>query len=733
MKMKSPIRILQISGWSFVLAAIFVLFTASASYAGELICPPEASTVYFQTNGPNGYLRWGDWWSSQDPNAGNQPHMFEIYVPCQVAADFVIELQLYDPESYQTGSEVDEITGSAWDSATFRLVAPDGSTEVVEQIFPPIDNTSEQWNAFASFTVSEYGCGIYRLYVTTSDNDQNSYRFKVVESDPDGVADSGDEINLAPVKTTYQHSGTGCNTFSFYVSEKPELRLANFDMDGTTSVSYTDAGGNPSTGTISGNAVWNNGGGVPYPPPGGDAFSNPAAGWWSAELCVDDGNQYVFYPEGAVFIDYSPHFPILTMSKDNGLAQFNENDQVTYSFILTNNGNGPALSITMVDTLPGWTYYMSATGNATYAWVDPDEIVTWNLGVLLPGEADTVSMTMLVKEGAPSPMENCAHVSYSDVLFNEYPIVSDCDQDIVVATGSIGDYVWQDGDGDAIQDAEESGMQNVVLHLVDSGGDTTARDTTDANGNYLFTNIGAGEYTVYVKASSLPQGASLTTNNHPLPVTLAEGQDFLDADFGYEVEVIPVELTSFEAVAVPNKVLLKWTTQSETENLGFNLFRRKAAESEFQQINKTLIKGAGTSEKRHDYQYEDLDVAGGETYSYLLHDIDYEGHSTSHGPINITSVDVPKDYALEQNYPNPFNPTTTISFKLKQSGIADLHIYDMEGRLVRVLVSGYREAGSHSIIWDGRNEKGALVATGIYLCKLRVNGFEQTRKMLFAK
>jgi len=88
---------------------------------------------------------------------------------------------------------------------------------------------------------------------------------------------------------------------------------------------------------------------------------------------------------------------------------------------------------------------------------------------------------------------------------------------------------------------------------------------------------------------------------------------------------------------------------------------------------------------------------------------------------------------LEQNYPNPFNPTTTISFKLKQSGMTDLHIYDVEGRLVRVLVSGYREAGNHSAIWDGRDEKGALVATGIYLCKLGVNGFEQTRKMLFAK
>jgi len=702
-------------------------------FAGESVIPPVTSNAFFQTNGPNGYLRWGDWWTNSDPDAGNQPHMFELYVPCLVDSDFGIEVQLYDPENYQTGTEIDELEGSSWDDATFQLIAPDEVTEVVQQTFPPVAGTSEKWNAFASFTVRNFGCGIYRLYVSTSDDDQNAYRIKIVEADPDGVPDSGDEINIVPVETAFQHDGGGCATFWFYVADKPVLRLSNFDMDGEISVDYTDANGTPYTGTVSGGTVWNNGGDVPFPPPGGDAFSNPTPGWWSAEICIGDANQYVFYPEGGIFIDYQPNAPTVSVSKDDGVTQSYEDEDLTYTIIVTNSGDGPALDVTMSDTLPSGTSYINATGNVTYQFQDPYEILTWDVGLILAGESDTVYLDVHVSEGAQSPIINWAHVSHSDVFFNEYNGINDSDQDNIIATGSIGDFIWQDDNGDGNQDVGESGLEDVILYLVDASSDTVARDTTDADGSYLFAKVIAGDYTVYVDESTLPVGAILTTANVPYIITLVEGQDDAAADFGYQVSFIPVELALFTAMAEPGAITLSWATYSETENLGFNILRRDSKEIEYRPINSELIKGSGFSDEQHFYTYRDEDVTEGVSYSYLLEDVAFNGERATHGPVKVIAVGAPAQYVLEQNHPNPFNPETRINFILKETGYVTLTIFNLRGQVVRTLVSEQLSAGAHSAVWKGRDDGGNILPSGTYLYKLQANGFEQTRKMVFAK
>lgn len=721
----------------FVNAAIIsILCTFSLTdvlQAGEFVCPPEFSSTFFQTNGPDGLLRWGDWWSSSNAEAGNQPHMFEIFVPCEVDSDFVVEIQLYDPECYQTGSEIDEFEGVDWDTTSFRLVAPDGTTEIAQVIFPPLSSTSEQWNTFADFTVRGYGCGIYRLYASTYDDDQNAYKIKVVEADPDGAADSGDEINIAPVETSYQHNGGGCSTFWFYVPDKPELRLSNFDMDEVISVNYTDPDGNSIAGTVSANRLWNNGGGVPFPPPGGDVFTNPTSGWWQADICIDDGNQYVFYAEGAVFIDYMPHAPDLTVDKDNGQTQSYEGQEMTYAIIIENTGSGPALNVALTDTLPSGTSYTSASGNANYSYNAPYEIITWDMGVIEPSESDTVFLTVSVGEEAESPIENRVYLSYEDLFFNEHIGIYDNDQDTFVNTGSIGDYVWHDADGDALQDGEESGIENVILYLVNAAGDTIDTDTTNADGNYLFNNVLAGQYTLYINSATLPDDAILTTGNLPHSVTLSEDQVYSSADFGFDSELIPVELTLFEAVASTEMVLLKWRTQSETENLGFNILRSNAYDGKYRQINPKLIDGAGTSEKMHNYFYEDRDVKGGKTYYYLLEDVDYSGNTSTHGPVTATVAPVPKDYGLEQNYPNPFNPSTTIKFSLKEGGHVKLTIYNMIGQRVQTLINKNMNAGVHNIGWNSRDMSNSLVPSGVYYYSIEVNDFKAVRRMIFAK
>jgi cytoskeletal protein CcmA (bactofilin family) len=90
-------------------------------------------------------------------------------------------------------------------------------------------------------------------------------------------------------------------------------------------------------------------------------------------------------------------------------------------------------------------------------------------------------------------------------------------------------------------------------------------------------------------------------------------------------------------------------------------------------------------------------------------------------------------YELEQNYPNPFNPSTQIAFSVKEAGDMQLSIYNLNGQEVRTLISGHMESGRHAITWDGRDNVGQLVPSGIYFYKLRVNGFVQTKKMSLIK
>lgn len=86
-----------------------------------------------------------------------------------------------------------------------------------------------------------------------------------------------------------------------------------------------------------------------------------------------------------------------------------------------------------------------------------------------------------------------------------------------------------------------------------------------------------------------------------------------------------------------------------------------------------------------------------------------------------------------RNYPNPFNPTTTIGFESRTKGEANLAVYNLKGQLVRKLYQGQIEAGNNSFVWDGTDDKGEPVATGIYMYRLQSGKESYTRKMLMMK
>lgn len=90
-------------------------------------------------------------------------------------------------------------------------------------------------------------------------------------------------------------------------------------------------------------------------------------------------------------------------------------------------------------------------------------------------------------------------------------------------------------------------------------------------------------------------------------------------------------------------------------------------------------------------------------------------------------------FQLAQNYPNPFNPTTTIAFSCKDSGSARLAIFNLKGQLVRTLLNAEIQGGNHNLVWDGTDDNGLGVSSGLYFYRLDFNGSTQTRKMLLLK
>jgi len=122
-------------------------------------------------------------------------------------------------------------------------------------------------------------------------------------------------------------------------------------------------------------------------------------------------------------------------------------------------------------------------------------------------------------------------------------------------------------------------------------------------------------------------------------------------------------------------------------------------------------------------------VALGHLYLYeLLANVDYQVTS-----IDFADENLPKSFSLSQNYPNPFNPTTTIQFSIPNQVKVELNIYDIMGRKVNSLVSSNYSAGNYNVVWDGTNDNGMMVSSGIYFYQVKAGNQIAVKKMSFLK
>lgn len=278
--------------------------------------------------------------------------------------------------------------------------------------------------------------------------------------------------------------------------------------------------------------------------------------------------------------------------------------------------------------------------------------------------------------------------------------------------------------------------------LSDDGSGGTV--TITLSPNLDVDNAGKTLYVTYDINSSATStnniGVRIENDNY---ITTANSQTLLNAG-DYPINTtgdysLPVELTTFNAVAGEGVVLLSWSTGSEIDNLGFAVERKSHDDGKYSEIASYVdnpeLEGLGNSSIGANYSWSDENVVL-ENYTYRLIQYDRNGARnvvTTGWVVEVTELK-PEAFSLNQNYPNPFNPQTSISFVLPKAQKVSLKIYNAIGQeVVKLLNNENRPAGQNTMIWRGTDNSGRTVASGVYIYLIQTDNNRALKKMIFMK
>lgn len=205
-------------------------------------------------------------------------------------------------------------------------------------------------------------------------------------------------------------------------------------------------------------------------------------------------------------------------------------------------------------------------------------------------------------------------------------------------------------------------------------------------------------------------------------------------DSGYSVDnLAPFAPGNVMASVVDRKVNLKWDDPIDADFKYFAIYR--SITPGFDPKGTAPIKTLTTT------TYLDTEVTGGQNYYYRLSAYDFSGNESAFSaelPVSITDVNdrsggIPTVFALQQNYPNPFNPETSIQYQLPTPGHVTLVIYSSLGQEVRRLVDRSQPAAYHVVVWDGRDDSGNLLPSGVYFYRIESGKFTAMKKLVMMK
>ncbi len=186
---------------------------------------------------------------------------------------------------------------------------------------------------------------------------------------------------------------------------------------------------------------------------------------------------------------------------------------------------------------------------------------------------------------------------------------------------------------------------------------------------------------------------------------------------------LPVELTSFTASVNINQVMLKWSTETEVDNYGFDV-ERSDSEEEWKKIG--FVEGHGNSNSPKSYSFTDKNPIGGSKFQYRLKQIDTDGQFEYSDEIEVELV--PTEFTLYQNYPNPFNSSTVIRYSLPRSSSVEIFVFNTIGEIIKREVIGNQDTGNYE--WTFNDNE---LSSGTYFYRLQAGSFVETKKMVMMK
>jgi hypothetical protein len=343
-----------------------------------------------------------------------------------------------------------------------------------------------------------------------------------------------------------------------------------------------------------------------------------------------------------------------------------------------------------------------------------------------------------------------ARSSYDDVLEEEYPI----------ARYDIHRRVDEPGLLASIHSAGEVIRENLVVKL--PGGEKVSLAAHSAGAGSMYVRYADRYYLVNGAgaAGAAPPGTWEVVGNVSarqqeqyirLAPTLADSAETLTwsvfyisahtttpsvyfdspPDSGYSVDnIAPGVPTGFAvAYSTGSGNHMSWDPCGDSDFQYFKVYR--STDRYFDPAPGNLVEMTVETEWT-DPEYDTEDVY------YKITALDYAGNESAPAFLESTTGAedqvIPRSFALHQNAPNPFNPETMIRYDVPpMGGRVIVTIYDVSGRLVRTLVDGARTAGQHSARWDGRNENGQRLASGVYFCRMTARGFVGKQKMILLR
>lgn len=353
-----------------------------------------------------------------------------------------------------------------------------------------------------------------------------------------------------------------------------------------------------------------------------------------------------------------------------------------------------------------------------------------------PGAADILNSTITINPPAPPVIEptltttssadvsldfsavgsgNLANSSAGEVTF---AVSFKGNTGVAVAGQAISFAVTNNG-------AEKVFVLGTPVVTVNAGATQTVSRSTAADGSASVVLDAEGAKTASTTSATVAVSATATNSEGTSrSLTLPAFSAAWDVP-------VAAELASFSASTTPDRhVVLEWTVASQSNNLGWEVFR-SVDNVRYERVSG-LVPGDGTTDQFRSYAAVDANAPESEVVYYYLRQIDLDGSTARSSVIEVALSQpvLPTVSALWQNFPNPFNPETTISFDLSGAAVVSLAVYDAAGQVVRTLVAGQSmPAGQYRQSWDGRSDAGVKVGSGVYFCQLKAGDFSSIKKM----